>query len=118
MKTLPELLAIAKTRLAAEEERIADWKAMAQGDVDRALRRAEDAAGYAEHRQAWFEVARAIDRPDSNATLESLLEYSRQRVRRSLVDEGRSTDILYRSRVLARAAAWQEVVNVIVEVTS
>ena len=115
MKQLPELLAIARTRLATEEERLDAWKVDAQGYVERALRHAEDAVAYVEHRHAWHEVARAIEHPESQATPESLLEYARNAVKRTLTGEGRSTDILERSRVLARAAAWQEVVNAIVE---
>ena len=115
MKTLPELLAIAKTRLASEEERIADWKRIAQLDVARALARAERAVSYSEHREAWSEVIRAIERPDTKVTPESLLEYARHAVKRTLGNEGHGTDILYRARVLACAAAWQEVVNAIVE---
>lgn len=115
MKTLPELLAIAKTRLATEEERLDAWKVIAQGDVSRALARAESAVGYVEHSEAWSVVVNAIEHPNTKATPDSVLEYARNAVKRTLTGEGRSTDILERSRVLARAAAWQEVVNAIVE---
>ena len=117
MKTLPELLAIAKESLAAESARISAWRDTVQTNVERALRAAEDVVGYVEHRNAWYEVVRFLDHPDTKATPESLLEYANRRIRAALINEGRSTDILERSRVLARAAAWQEVVNAIVEPT-
>ena len=115
MKTLPVLLAIAKESLAAESARISDWRDTVQANVERALRSAEDVVGYVEHRNAWHEVVRAIGHPNTKATPETLLEYANRGVRAALLNEGRSTDILERSRVLARAAAWQEVILAIVE---
>ncbi len=112
MKTLPELLAIAKTRLAAEESCLDAWKADAQRDADWALLRAEYAVGYIEHGKAWREVVSALTSSD---TVDDLLERAQRRVRQAMAREVRSVDILESTRVLSRVTAWLNVVNAIVE---
>ena len=115
MKPAPEVLAIATRELASVTARLRSWQEDAQSEPDRALRRAEDAAEYYEFVGVWSEVVRALSAPDTKATPATLLEYAQRRLRSSLVGDGRSTDILARARTHARAMAWQEVVNVIVE---
>ena len=115
MKTLPELLAIARRELATETERFSSWQKDAQSDPYRALRRVEDAAEYFEFVGVWREIVKALSAADTKATTATLLEYAQNQLRSALIGNGRSTDILERSRTHARAMAWQEVILAIVE---
>jgi hypothetical protein len=112
VKTLPELLDIAKERLATEEDCLIAWKADAQRDADWALLRAEYAVGYIEHGKAWREVASALINDD---TVDEVLERAQRRVRQAMAREVRNVDILESTRVLSRVTAWLNVVNAIVE---
>ena len=112
MKTKEEIRSFAEREKAMADQQLAAWAEMARTAPWQALDSAEGAAEMYERLCVAREALKGTA-PECKASPDTLLEYARNKARVWCDSRTRSTAILERSRVHARAAAWMRLAHFI-----